>query len=209
MSADVFPLAREECVHLGWEGHNPNATFPCVAYTLRPVSDEISHFSRQTAMPLTGRPFYGRWLTAISPCPFVPVEWASPRQPFSAGAGVPLHTQEWQFPIALQGGVLETHHDEHPMKHRSWSDVITKEMVALGNCRKPMPPKPYEGRSDLILGGLLTTAPAFLIENHIHYLFRLSWYLARRCPAMTPDTQTSTSQYVSSAITITFSCVAR
>ena len=36
-----------------------------------------------------------------------------------------------------------------PMKHRSWSDVITKEMVALGNCRKPMPPKPYEGRSDL------------------------------------------------------------
>ena len=80
--------------------------------------------------------FCGRWLTAISPCPFVPVEWASPRQPFSAGAGVPLHTQEWQFPIALQGGVLETHHDEHPMKHRSWSDVITKEMVALGNCEK-------------------------------------------------------------------------
>ena len=150
---------------MGWEGHNPNATFPCVAYTLHPVSDEISHFSRQTAMPLTGRslftehgvvcsltlprinpgdswfndhcdvseelssymvspsvnfrvshgiittnrqivrtpnlnatsfgrPFYGRWLTAISPCPFVPVEWASPRQPFSAGAGEPLHTQE-------------------------------------------------------------------------------------------------------------------
>ena len=95
-------LAREECVRLGWEGHNPNATFPCVAYTLRPMSDEISHFSRQTAMPLTGRPFYGRWLAAISPCPFVPVEWASPRQPlFSAGAGVPLHTQEWQFPIVL------------------------------------------------------------------------------------------------------------
>ena len=23
-----------------------------------------------------------------------------------------------------------------PMKHRSWSDVITKEMVALGNCEK-------------------------------------------------------------------------
>ena len=46
------------------------------------------------------------------------------------------HTQEWQFPIVLQGGVLETHHDEHPMKHRSWSDVITKEMVALGNCEK-------------------------------------------------------------------------
>ena len=162
-------------------GTSPNATFQCVAYTLRPVSDEISHFSRQTEMPLIGRPFYGRWLTAISPCPFVPVEWASPRQPFSAGAGVPLHTQEWQF----------------PMKHRSWSDVITKEMVALGNCRKPMPPKPYEGRSDLILGGLLTTAPAFLIVNHIHYLFRLSWYLTRRCPAMIPDMQTRTSQCVS------------
>ena len=63
--------------------------------------------------------------------------------------------------------------------------------------KKPMPPKPYEGRSDLILGGLLTTAPAFLIENHIHYLFRLSWYLARRCPAMIPDMQTRTSQCVS------------
>ena len=60
-----------------------------------------------------------------------------------------------------------------------------------------MPPKPHEGRSDLILGGLLTTASAFLVENHKHYLFRLSWYLAKRCPAMTPDTQTSTSQYVS------------
>ena len=84
-----------------------------------------------------------------------------------------------------------------PMKHRSWSDVITKEMVALGNCRKPMPPKPYEGRSDLILAGLLTTAPAFLIVNHIHYLFRLSWYLARRCPAMIPDMQIRTSQCVS------------
>ena len=58
MSADVFPLAREECVHLGWEGHNPNATFQCVAYTLRPMSDEISHFSRQTAMPLTGRSLF-------------------------------------------------------------------------------------------------------------------------------------------------------
>ena len=77
------------------------------------------------------------------------------------------------------------------------NDVITKEMVALGNCEKPMPPKPYEGRSDLILGGLLTTAPAFLIENHIHYLFRLPWYLARRCPAMIPDMQTRTSQCVS------------
>ena len=60
-----------------------------------------------------------------------------------------------------------------------------------------MPPKPYEGRSDLILGGLLATASAFLVENHKHYLFRLSWYLARRCPAMTPNTQTNTSQYVS------------
>ena len=46
------------------------------------------------------------------------------------------------------------------------NDVITKEMVALGNCEKPMPPKPYEGRSDLILGGLLTTAPALLVLNH-------------------------------------------
>ena len=73
---------------------------------------------------------------------------------------------------------------------------------------KPMPPKPYEGRSDLILGGLLTTAPALLVVNHKHYLFRLSWYLARRCPAMTPDTQTSTSQYVS-VITDHLSCVAR
>ena len=27
--------------------------------------------------------------------------------------------RKWQLPIALQGGVLETHHDEHPMKHRS------------------------------------------------------------------------------------------
>lgn len=88
------------------------------------------------------------------------------------------------------------------------NDVITKKMVALGNCRKPMPPKPYEGRSDLILGGLLTTASAFLVENHKHYLFRLSWYLARRCPATTPDTQTSTSQYVS-VITDHLSCVAR
>ena len=105
--------------------------------------------------------------------------------------------RKWQLPIALQGGVLETHHDGHPMKHRSWSDVITKEMVALGNCEKPMPPKPYEGRSDLILGGLLTTAPAFLVVNHNRYLFRLSWYLARRCPAMIPDMQTRTSQCVS------------
>ena len=148
---------------MGWEGHNPNATFPCVAYTLRPISDEISHFSRQTAMPLTGRSLYYRadlhhalpfsgtytlyatrqtfiatnrqivrtpnlnvasfgrpFLWEVVDChftlPFVPVEWASPRQLlFSAGAGVPLHTQEWQFPIVLQGGVLETHHDEHPM----------------------------------------------------------------------------------------------
>ena len=30
-----------------------------------------------------------------------------------------------------------------------------------------------------------------------YYHFRLSWYLARRCPAMTPDMQTSTNQYVS------------
>lgn len=74
--------------------------------------------------------------------------------------------------------------------------------------KKPMPPKPYEGRSDLILGGLLTTAPAFLIVSHIHYLFRLSWYLARRCPAMTPDMQTNTSQCVS-VITDHLSCVAR
>ena len=66
-----------------------------------------------------------------------------------------------------------------------------------GKLPKPMPPKPYEGRSDLILGGLLTTAPAFLVENHKHYLFRLSWYLARRCPAMIPDMQTRTSQCVS------------
>lgn len=77
------------------------------------------------------------------------------------------------------------------------SDVITKKVVALGNCRKPMPPKPYEGRSDLILGGLLATAPALLVVNHNRYLFRLSWYLARRCPATTPDMQTRTSQCVS------------
>lgn len=66
-----------------------------------------------------------------------------------------------------------------------------------GKLPKPMPPKPYEGRSDLTLGGLLTTAPAFLIVNHNRYLFRLSWYLARRCPATTPDMQTRTSQCVS------------
>ena len=78
------------------------------------------------------------------------------------------------------------------------NDVITKEMVALvKNKKSPMPPKPYEGRSDLILGGLLATASAFLVENHKHYLFRLSWYLARRCPATTPDMQTRTSQCVS------------
>ena len=151
-----------------------------------------------------GRPFYGRWLTAISPCPFVPVEWASPRQPFSAGAGVPLHTQEWQFPIVLQGGVLETHHDEHPMKHRSWSDVITKEMVALGNCRKPMPPKPYEGRSDLLTFPSVMVScekvscydtryadqnqPMCICHSQPPFLFP-----ARRKPTMTPTVRNSAS----------------
>ena len=190
MSADVFPLAREECVHLGWEGHNPNATFPCVAYTLRPVSDEISHFSRQTAMPLTGRSLFTEQTT---PCSTVFRNVHVIRNTANL-----YHNQEVAASHRFIGRRYNTHHDEHPMKHRSWSDVITKEMVALvKNKKSPMPPKPCEGRSDLILGGLLTTAPAFLIENHIHYLFRLSWYLARRCPAMTPDMQTRTSQCVS------------
>ena len=59
-------LAREECVRLGWGGHNPNATFLCVAYTLRPVSDEISHFSRQTEMPLIGRSLFTEQTTPCS-----------------------------------------------------------------------------------------------------------------------------------------------
>ena len=59
-------LAREECVHLGWGGHNPNATFQCVAYTLHPVSDEISHFSRQTEMPLNGRSLFTEQTTPCS-----------------------------------------------------------------------------------------------------------------------------------------------
>ena len=141
MSADVFPLAREECVHLGWEGHNPNATFPCVAYTLRPVSDEISHFSRQTAMPLTGRSLFTEQTT---PCSTVFRNVHVIRNTANL-----YHNQEVAASHRFIGRRYNTHHDEHPMKHRSWSDVITKEMVALGNCRKPMPPKPYEGRSDL------------------------------------------------------------
>ena len=52
-----------------------------------------------------------------------------------------------------------------PMKHRSWSDVITKEMVALGNCRKPMPPKPYEGRSDLTLWDKATQFPPAMPDS--------------------------------------------
>ena len=39
---------------------------------------------------------------------------------------------------------------DSPMKHRSWSEVITKKVAALEKKKKsPMPPKPYEGRSDL------------------------------------------------------------
>ena len=53
-----------------------------------------AHVIRNTAN-LLGRPFYGRWLTAISPCPFVPVEWASPRQPLLAQVLAYLcHNQE-------------------------------------------------------------------------------------------------------------------
>ena len=74
--------------------------------------------------------------------------------------------RKWQLPIALQGDVLETHHDEHPMKHRSWSDVITKEMVALvKNKKSPMPPKPYEGRSDLTLWDKATQFPPAMPDS--------------------------------------------
>ena len=60
------------------------------------------------------------------------------------------------------------------------NDVITKEMVALvKNKKSPMPPKPLWR------------------EEWPNYRFRLSWYLARRCPAMIPDMQTRTSQCVS------------
>ena len=45
------------------------------------------------------------------------------------------------------------------------NDVITKEMVALGNCRKPMPPKPYEGRSDLTLWDKATQFPPAMPDS--------------------------------------------
>ena len=130
-----------------WAGRDITPTLLSNAWRIRSAlcRTKSAIFQGRPQCPLLADLFYGRWLTAISPCPFVPVEWASPRQPFSAGAGVPLHTQEWQFPIALQGGVLETHHDEHPMKHRSWSDVITKEMVALGNCQNQCHRNPMKG----------------------------------------------------------------
>ena len=32
-----------------------------------------------------------------------------------------------------------------PMKHRSWNDVITKEMVALGNCQNQCHRNPMKG----------------------------------------------------------------
>ena len=86
---------KRKCVRLGQGEHNPNATFQCVAYTLRPVSDEISHFSRQTEMPLIGRPFLWEVVDCHFTLPFVPVEWASPRQPLLAQVLAYLcHNQE-------------------------------------------------------------------------------------------------------------------
>lgn len=82
VSVQRVSLAREECVRLGWEGHNPNATFPCVAYTLRPVSDEISHFSRQTAMPLTGRSLFTEQTTPCSTVSWERTRYTQHGKPF-------------------------------------------------------------------------------------------------------------------------------
>ena len=51
----TFSSCKRMCP-LGLGGTQPQRY--CVAYTLHPISDEISHFSRQTAMPLTGRSLF-------------------------------------------------------------------------------------------------------------------------------------------------------
>lgn len=46
------------------------------------------------------------------------------------------------------------------------NDVITKEMVALvKNKKSPMPPKPYEGRSDLTLWDKATQFPPAMPDS--------------------------------------------
>lgn len=72
-------------------------------------------FQGRPKCPLLADLFYGRWLTAISPCLFVSRVGFSPPFFYLRCWLTSATIRKWQLPIALQGGVLETHHDEHPM----------------------------------------------------------------------------------------------